>query len=150
MHIYAVNTQTVGLEEAVTFDSNNSIQGGCAHDLFTPDIWVWQPGFYYTYTNFYHIQACQFSLFKNNIVIPGGIIGSPTGSSQNSSALIFEILAADINQPYSGAPGGFACNLQARNHTSYIPIITLNGSDGSGLAPNQVCATLTLVLLKSV
>jgi hypothetical protein len=149
MHVFAASEQFVDIEAPVLFDSNNSIQGSCAHDLLTPDLWFWQSGFYYLYTNLYHIQACQFSLFKNAIVVPGGVIGSPTGSSQNSSALIFEITAAEINQSYSGAPGGLACNLQILNHTSFIPSIKLNGSDGSGSAPNQVCATVTVVLLKS-
>ena len=102
------------------------------------------------YTNLYHIQACQFSVFKNASIGPGGIIGSPTGSSQNSSALIFEITAADISEAYIGAPGGLACSIRVLNHTSFIPLITLNGSDGSGLASNQVCATVTVVLLKAI
>ena len=59
------------------------------------------------------------------MIVFGDVIGSPAGSSQNSSALIFSITAADLIEPYSGAPGGFAARLEVRNHPSFIPTVTV-------------------------
>jgi hypothetical protein len=113
----------------------------------TPDIYFWRPGFYHFFTNLYHQEPCQFSLFKNGILLSNTTIGSPTGSSQNTSTYIFEIKVSDFTTPTSLSPSGFACNINVVNHTSYVPIVLLNGLAGSGSSVPQITATVTAFLL---
>jgi hypothetical protein len=46
------------------------------------------------------------------------------------------------------SPSGFACKLQLRNHTSYAPVVSLDGTSGSGSAEPDVNCSLTVILLK--
>ena len=97
--------------------------------------------------NLYHIEPCQFSVFKNGILLPFTTIGSPTGSAQNSTVIIFEIKTIDFTTPTFLSPSGFACDIQVVNHTSFVPLVLLNGSSGSGNANPQIRATVTMFLL---
>ena len=96
------------------------------------------------------MEPCQFSLFKNNVVVQGATFASPTGSTQNSHSIILEIYPNDINQVTPISPFNIACKLSVINHTSYAPVIELNGVGGAGSAPNEVVATLTIILLKEL
>jgi hypothetical protein len=103
------------------------------------------------YYNLYHQEACQFSIFMNNALVPGSTIGSPTGSSQNSCTIIFQITAADVaGSPTEQSPTGFAAKLNVRNHTSFTPIVTLNGLTGSGYVSPQIVATITVFCLRTL
>jgi hypothetical protein len=136
-------------EDTVIFDQQNATVGSCAHALNTDQVFFWQPGWYYIYTNVYHQEACQFTIFMNGAVVAGSTIGSPTGSSQNSTGLMMYIDATDLTTPTLLSPLGFAAAITLVNHTSFVPIITLNGLTGSGSATPQVVATLTMLLLKT-
>lgn len=83
----------------------------------------------------------------NGVVIPGTTHGSPTGSSQNSSASIIEIKPTDFTSVCVQSPSGFAAAIEVVNHTSFIPVISLNGLNGSGSASPQVTANVTIFLL---
>ena len=151
LHIYNLTETELLVEENVNFDKNGEIVGSCGHVPNTTDVWIWEPGYYYIYTNIYHLEACQFSLFKNNIfLINGTTIGSPTGSSQNSTSVIIRIDPSDLTEPTSLSPSGFAALIQLRNHSSFITTITLNGHGGSGYAIDQINAVLTIILLYSI
>jgi hypothetical protein len=148
--VYSSTEQFIPQEGAVAFEHNNAVFGSIGHILGDSNIYVWQPGYYHIYTNLYHIESCQFSLFMNNNVVTGCTIGSPTGSSQNSTCLILQVKEEDIIIPVPTgipSPSGLAAQLTLLNHTSFVTIVTLNGSGGSGIAPNQVTATLTIFLL---
>jgi hypothetical protein len=129
------------------WDKNAILYGDCGHILGQDGWYIWRPGFYHVYYNLYHQEPCQFTLFKNGLVLPGTTTGSPTGATQNSSALIIEITSADFITLFSGAPGGVAAEFKLTNHTSFVPVVLLNGLSGSGSATPQITATMTMFLL---
>lgn len=153
MHVYRLIDQLLNQEDNVIFDTNGVIVGSMGHIPGSSECWIWQAGYYYVYTNLFHLEPCQFTLFKNNIMVPGSVIGSPTGASQNSTLVIIQVLPSDLNQQIPenlpGAPP-LGCNIQVRNHTSFVTIVTLNGSGGSGTAPNQITAVLTILQLQAL
>jgi hypothetical protein len=150
LNIYNTTQQQVLKNYPIVFESNNYIHGSCAHEPGTSKIHLWAPGFYYVYTNIYHIEGCTFSLFKNsNVIIPGSTIGSLTGSSQNSSVVILQVCEDDILFPCPLSPSGKTCILEVYNNTPYIPFVTLYDSSGLGYSVPQINATLTIFLLKS-
>ena len=84
----------------------------------------------------------------NGSPVPGTIVGSPTGAAQNSSSVIVFISPADIlAYPTSLSPTGTAAALEFVNHTSFAPVITLNGQSGSGSATPQIVATSVIFQL---
>jgi hypothetical protein len=136
-------------EQPVIFDKNYVAAGKVGFTINTSDIYVWQPGFYHLFFSLYHQEPCQFAVFKNGNVVPGSTVGSPTGASQNTNAMILKIDASDFTEATSfPAPGGLAARLQIVNHTSFAPIVNLNGLTGSGSASPQITATVTLMLLE--
>jgi hypothetical protein len=150
LNIYNTNQQQVLKNSSIIFDMNNYVQGDCAHTPGTSQIHIWAPGFYYVYTNIYHIEGCQFSLFKNTTsIVPGSTIGSLTGSSQNSSVAILQVTEDDISVPCPLSPSGKACIIEVYNNTPYIPFVTLYDSSGLGYSIPQINATLTIFLLKN-
>ena len=150
LNVYNTNQQQVLKNSPIIFDTNNYIHGNCAHNPQTSQIHIWSPGFYYVYTNIYHIEGCQFSLFKNtDTIVPGSTIGSLTGSSQNSSVVILQVTSDDISQPCPFSPFGKACIIEVYNNTPYIPFVTLYDSSGLGYSIPQINATLTIYLLHS-
>ena len=129
------------------WDKNAILYGDCGHVIGQDGWYIWRPGYYHVYYNLYHQEPCQFTLFKNGLPLAGTTTGSPTGSSQNSSALIIEITPADFTSTFSGAPGGVAAQFKLTNHTSFVPVVLLNGLSGSGSASPQITATMTMFLL---
>jgi len=149
LNIYSTQQQQVAANSSVVFHLNNYIKGCCAHEPGTAAVCVWKPGFYHVYTNMYHIESCQFSLYKNNDIIPGSTIGSMAGSCQNSSVSIVQITDADICMPYPGSPTGNACVLQLINNTPYIQSVSLYDSSSLGYTMSQIVASLTLFFLSN-
>jgi hypothetical protein len=135
--------QILSKEDPIIWTSNQIKVGDINNDVNTSGIFIWRPGYYIVYYNLYHQQPCQFSLFKNGVVINGSTINSSTGSSQNSSFLIVRIDSADFicDEPLS--PTGRAVKIEVINHTSTvsnIQLVVLNGKP-------QVVATISVVLL---
>ena len=110
---------------------------------------MWQSGYYYVTVSLHHKEPCQFSIIKNDIVVvPGGIFSSPTGSTQSVCSLIMYVDASDLISPTALSPSGFACKVQLRNHTSYAPVISLDGTSGAGSAEPDINCSISLFLLK--
>jgi len=147
LHVDRETDQVLLAEESVIWDSNPVVYGNASVTLGESELYIWESGYYHMYYNLYHQEACQFAIFNNNVVLPGTTIGSPTGSSQNSAAVIFQLTDADFISPTDLSPTGFAAKLQVVNHTSYVPLVTLNGLTGSGSATPQTTATVTIFKL---
>lgn len=149
LNIYSTQQQQVASNSPVVFHLNNYVKGSCAHEPDTTAICVWKPGFYHVYTNIYHIESCQFSLCKNNDIIPASTIGSIAGACQNSSVSIVQITDSDICMPYLASPTGNACVLQLLNNTPYIQSVSLYDSSSLGYTTPQIVASLTLFFLSN-
>jgi hypothetical protein len=137
--------QLLAPEDNVLWSAAPLSFGSITVDPSTNQIIVWQSGYYTVYFNIYHQEPCQFAVYLNETIVFGSIVGSPTGSAQNSSSLIIYISPEDITfytTPLS--PLGTAAIIQFRNHTSFAPIITLNGQSGSGSASPQIVATAVI------
>ena len=149
LSIYNLDEQLVATENNVVFDHNKVVVGSCSHIAGSTDSFFWKPGYYHIFTNLFHIEPCQFSLFLNNNLVSGTVIGSPTGSSQNSLTIIIEITAEDVMvTETSESPTGFAALLQVKNHTSFPLLgVVLNGHSGSGSEVDQINAIFTVFLL---
>jgi hypothetical protein len=141
--------QEIATEQAIMFDAYSSKSGSCDHLPGDTDVWVWQPGSYFVHINLHHTEPCQFAIFKNAIPIPGAIFSSPTGATQNAHTIIVDILPSDISEPTPVSPSGFACKLRLINHTSFVPVVTIDGVDGGGSAAPDATATMTVILLKA-
>ena len=137
LSIYTTMEQQVEQNAAVIFDSSSAIMGDCLFETNNPDIWITTPGFYQIYTNIYHLEACQFALYKNGVIVENGTTGSLSGSSQNTNNFIIQVLDTDIMDN--------GCNLQLINNTAYLPYVTIIGSSSSGNAMPQVSASLTII-----
>jgi hypothetical protein len=122
--------------------------GDCDIVLPSSDILLWTSGYYSIYFNVYHQEPCQFSVFVNNVVTTNGTVGSPTGSSQNSASIIIYLSPSDVlvNSTIL-SPTGSAAIINFRNHTSFAPIILLNGLTGSGSVAPQITATTVIFRL---
>ena len=86
---------------------------------------------------------------KNSVFqVNGGVFSSPTGATQTAATLILKIEETDMITSTPFSPTGFACKLEVKNHTSYAPIISLNGTSGAGSAVPDVVASINIILLK--
>ena len=148
LNVFNTNQQIVAFNNPVIFDFNNSIFGDCIHIPNSSQLLFWRTGYYYVYTNLYHIEACQFSLYKNNaFIIPGSTIGSLSGTTQNSSSLILQIMDMDMTYQTELSPTGFACNIQLINHTPFNQSITLYDASSIGFNIPQINATISIFFL---
>ena len=149
IHAYSITPQDVAQEEPVRLNFASAIIGNCGFVNDTTEVYVWQSGYYYISVALHHKEPCQFSIIKNDVVVvPGGIFSSPTGSSQSLCSLITYIDVSDMISPTSLSPSGFACKVQLRNHSSYVPIVSLDGVTGAGSAEPDINCSITLILLK--
>jgi hypothetical protein len=141
--------QIMVAEDNVSFNGIVIKMGACDLDVINPEnILIWEPGFYHVYFNVYHTEPCQFSVFLNNIMLSDSTVGSPTGSSQNSSTEIIYISPNDVLAYETRlSPIGTAAYLNFRNHTSFSQIVTLNGRFGSGSVAPQKTANVSLFKL---
>ena len=144
IHVYSVTPQNIIAEQAVMYDAINNIMGNIGHVPFTSQVCVWQPGYYMISTMLHHLQACQFSIFVNG-ALHNSPFSSPTAATLLAYSSIVYISPSDLIMPCSIAPGGFAAVIETVNHTSYIPVISLNNAAGS--APNDICAAMIVFLL---
>jgi hypothetical protein len=147
IHVDRETDQILLGEESVMWDANQVVYGNGGHNIGESELYIWESGYYHMYYNLYHQEPCQFTIFKNNVVLRGTTIGSPTGSSQNSAAIIFQLTDDDLVSPTDLSPSGFAAKIQVTNHTSYVTSVTLNGLSGSGSVSPQITATVTIFKL---
>jgi hypothetical protein len=144
INVYSTTVQFIATEQPVIYDAIRNQMGNIGHMPFTPQICVWQPGYYYVTTVLHHVEACQFAIFLNGVIY-GNPFSSPTGATGLSHNMIIYISPNDIMMPCSLAPGGLAAYIETYNHTSYNPLIKLNNPGGS--APNDVVSAMSVILL---
>jgi hypothetical protein len=150
LHVDRESDQILLANESVIWNANIVALGDAGNNSGESELYIWKSGYYHMYYNLYHQEPCQFTIFKNNVVLPGTTIGSPTGSSQNSASIIFQLTDADIVSPTDLSPSGFAAKLQVTNYASFAPIVLLNGLSGSGSATPQITATVTIFKLANL
>jgi len=149
LNIYTTMEQQVPVNIPIIFDSINAMAGDCNFIPNTADIWVYCPGFYQITTNIYHLEACQFSLYKNDTIVDGTTVGSLSGSSQNNNICIIQIVDEDIIQRNDVSTNIYTsgCKLQLVNNTEYLPYITLIGSSSMGNSKSQITASIVITKL---
>ena len=151
IHLDGFDTQQVAQEQAVNYDGVPFFYGAAAALQNTSHIYTWSPGNYLLTFTIYHEEACQFTVFKNGSPIPSLTVGSSTGSSVCTYTGIVNITAADVAATPVPAgipsPSGFAADIQIVNHTSYVPVVTLDGQTGSGSVLPQTVVTTTMYKL---
>jgi hypothetical protein len=144
-----VTPQLVSTDQPVIFEFASAIIGNCGFVNSSTEVYTWQSGYYFVSVTLHHKEPCQFSIMKNDIVVvPGGIFSSPTGSTQSHCNLIMYIDESEMISPTALSPSGFACKVQLRNHTSYVPVVSLDGTSGAGSAEPDINCSISLILLK--
>jgi len=141
--------QTLAQEDAIIFDDGTPVAyGKCGFVNNTTALYVWGSGYYNASFTIYHNEPCQFSIFLNGNVVPGTITGSATGSSVCTISHIVVLSEADIAVSPTGlSPSGFAAKIELVNHTSYVPLVTIDGTTGAGSAVPQSVAALSMFKL---
>jgi hypothetical protein len=148
LSVFNTNQQEVAFNNPVVFNYDNSIFGDCIHIPNSSQLLFWRTGYYYVYINLYHIEGCQFSLYKNSTsIIPGSTIGSLSGTTQNSSSLILEINDSDMIYQTGLSPSGYACNIELINITPFVQSITLYDASSVGFTIPQINATISIFFL---
>jgi hypothetical protein len=149
MTIYSSTEQQLYYNYPVIFENNDIIEGDCSYDSLTGKIWIWQPGYYYVYSSIYHLEACQFGLIKNGGIVKSSVVGSLTGSSQNTNTFLLEISEQDMISPFSkNTPfQNSACLLRLINY-SHKNYVTLIGSNSSGNIIPQISASMTFMRIR--
>jgi hypothetical protein len=149
IHAFSITPQEIATEQSIIYDSTTAMVGSCGHNPSTSEVWIWKAGYYYASMTLHHKEPCQFSFIKNDVFqVVGGVFSSPTGATQSASSLILYIDVSDLITATSLSPTGFACKLEVKNHTSYAPVISLNGTSGAGSAVPDVVSSLSIILLK--
>ena len=132
LNVYSTSQQIINSNNPVIFDYNNSIMGDCGHNVNSSQLLFWRTGYYFVYVNLYHIEGCQFSLYKNSTsLVPGSTIGSISGTTQNSSSLILYINDNDMIYQTPLSPNGYACSIELVNNTP-MAYVTLYDSSAVG------------------
>ena len=151
MNVYSTSQQQINSNNPVIFDVNNSILGDCVHLPNSSQLLFWRTGHYFVYVNLYHIEGCQFSLYKNSTsIVPGSTIGSLSGTTQNSSSMILYIGDIDMTFQTNLSPTGYACNIELINNTAGgTGYVTLYDASAVGFPISQINATITILLLHS-
>jgi len=137
---YSTTVQKVASGEPVKFDTDSTVYGNCGHISNSPDIWIWSPGYYYVTTSISCLESCQFSLVKNDVIIPGSTIGS-VNSNKLYHSVIFQVFDQDIS---IDSPFSKACKIQVINNTTYIPYITIYDASSAGYSIPQTTASINV------
>jgi hypothetical protein len=103
-YIYNVAAQTVAIEANVTFDTNGILSGGITHTAGTEDITLGTAGTYAIWFYVLGAELNQFTLYRNNALVPGAIYASAVVYAPNIGMVIITAAAGDV--------------LTVKNHTS--------------------------------
>jgi hypothetical protein len=151
LHAYSIEPQNIPTEGSIMFEKSSAIVGDCGLVLGTTEAYFWRPGYYFVSMTVHHREPCQFSLIKNSVFqVNGGTFSSPTASTQSTLSFIVFVDSSEMISSTSLSPSGLACKFQVTNHTSYSPLISLDGTSGAGSAPDDIVGNLTFILLKGV
>jgi hypothetical protein len=146
LNVYSVTEQKIEQNAAVLFENKTFNYGSCDHALNTPQLWIWETGFYQIYVSVFQLESGQFSLKKNNSIIHGSTFGSLNASAINNICIV-HITPEDITIPCTLSPTGNACQIELVNTSSRLPYITLYGSHSTGNSIPQNTATITITSL---
>jgi hypothetical protein len=146
INIYSTMQQKILYNQPIVFDKIISMNGHCGYISNASEIWIWETGYYYVLVNINQLQAGNFALSKNGVIVPGSSHGSLIGSALQLSC-IFTILNEDINMGNPLSPTGMACKLEVINNTANYPFITLYASENSDQMVAQNSASLVLFFI---
>ena len=147
INVYSTAQQQILPNNPIIFESFTVAYGNCGHFQNSSDIWIWKSGYYFISANINQLQAGQFAIFKNGVVITGTSYGSLTGSALQLSCII-RITEEDMNIMHEPSVTGMACKLEIMNNASNYPFITLYAAESYRNMNPQNSASLSIVLLK--
>jgi len=150
MNLYNISDQLIPVEHDFAFEFNRVIAGSCDHIAGSSDVYVWETGVYYMSYNTFHLEPLQTAIFLNNNIIVGSIIGDQLSATVAANTLILEITEEDLITPTELSPTGFAALLNLRNHSSYAPVIHIDGHQGSGSQINQTNINFVLIRISDL
>ena len=133
-----------------SFDSIRLIYGSCAFIPGSTDVYIWQAGVYHVAYHIFHLEPLQNAIFMNNVIVTGSIIGDQLSATVASNTVLLTVNDSDLTEPTSLSPTGFAALIQIRNHSSYAPLIHIDGHAGSGSQIGQSNLNLVIFLLRAL
>lgn len=137
--------QTLGHDDSISFDYNNTVYGSVYHFPGSTKIHIWEPGYYNVYYSVFVNEPAQISCFLNGCVISGTTNGTPNQTA-NSSEFIMFISPLHISFDKTKLPSTeTSAVFEIKNHSSYICPIHLITPPGSGPAVLQNVAVLNIV-----
>ena len=86
----------------------------------------------------------------NNIMVVGSIIGDQLSATVASNTVLLKITQEDLISFTSLSPTGLEALLQIRNHSSFAPVINIDGHSGSGSQVNQSNLNLVIFLIRAL
>lgn len=144
--LYSNQTQRIPTNGFIEFDNNHVIVGNSFHAPGSSEVWVWTPGLYLVYYNIYHVDPCQFALYKNDtFIVNGSSVGSIEGVSQSTITFVLRLGNDDCMYETGIQTPPNACKLQLINKSDTMVSLIDAESANNGLP--QVSATISLVLL---
>jgi len=149
LNAYNISDQVIAVENNFAFDSIRIVVGSCGMIAGSSNLFLWKAGDYYLSYHVFHLEPLQLGLFMNNNIIPGSIVGDQLSATILSSTLILHVEESDLTEPTSLSPSGFAALIQLRNHSSYSPLISIDGHTGSGSQINQTNINLVVFYLNT-
>jgi len=144
LNIYNHDDQEVAVENNFTFSHERIVEGSCFHYPSTSDVIIWKAGDYYVSYHCFHLEPLQCAIFMNDILVEGSIIGDQLSATVASNTLILRITKDDLIQETTF---GLSAIIQLRNHSSYAPVIHIDGHAGSGSNIDQSNLNLVVFLL---
>ena len=137
------------IENNFLFDNIRLINGSCGFILGTSDVYIWKAGVYHVSYRIFHLEPLQNAIFMNNVIVTGSIVGDQLSATVLSNTLLLSVSDSDITEPTSLSPSGFGALIQIRNHSSFSPIIHIDGHTGSGSQIGQSNINLVIFHLHS-
>jgi hypothetical protein len=94
-YVFNTSAQTVGINEAVEFDTNGLLTG-LTHVAGEPGIVIGSSGVHEITFSVSAVEPGQFALFSNGVAIPNAIYGSGAGTQQNNGSVLVDLAAGDV------------------------------------------------------
>lgn len=148
MNVFSNTLQQISTNQSVMFDSKNVVKGSCYHDLGSPSLWIWEPGYYVFQFSLYCVEPCQFSVMKNgNVLVPGSTVGSISGSVLMNHTFIIEIEEQDFSVSTGLSMPLYACKLEIVNNTQTTSNVVLPDYGSSSNNLPQITASACIYCL---
>lgn len=148
MNVFSNTLQQVSTNQSVMFDSQNVVNGSCYHDIGSPSLWIWEPGYYLFQFSLYCIEPSQFSVMKNgNMVVPGSTIGTLSGNTIMNHTFIIEIKQQDFSVSTGLPVPLYACKLEIVNNTQTTSNVVLPDYGSSSNNLPQITASACIYCL---